>query len=68
MAATSQGDNVLSESNDSSDNKQIAREQEVETLLERKFQHVDSSHPAMQVLMKEARRHWLEALRERDED
>ena len=58
----------MSESEDSAENQTQSLEQEVDAMLERKFQHVQHEHPAMQVLMREARRHWLEALRTRDDD
>ena len=58
----------MSESDEASDPKDQAREKEVDAMLQRKFQHADAEHPAIQMLMKEARRHWIEALKERDED
>jgi hypothetical protein len=45
----------------------IARENEMEAMLERRFRHVDREHPAMAILWKEARRHWMESLKDADD-
>ena len=58
----------MSESEDSTESRRASIEQEVDGLFERKFQHVDHEHPATQVLMQEARRHWIEALSRRDDE
>ena len=59
----------MSTSDDTTTNSDhaAARKKEMEDMLERRFRHVDLEHPAMGVLWKEARRHWMESLKDADD-
>ena len=44
-----------------------SRREEVLRMLDRRFALVDCAHPAMNLLRREAERHWLDALEDSDE-
>ena len=48
------------------ESKPSKTEAEVEKILQHRFRNTDQSHPAIQALMKEARRHWRTRLEETD--
>lgn len=48
--------------------KHEAARKEMDEMLVRRFQRLNPEHPALKVLIKEAKRHWYETLKDSDDD